>query len=370
MIHSTETKSNSIYPFSFETRDLLLDQAVLLPRLRGGSGTYEERIAIIGSGPVGLNAANILSQLGYSHVTIFEARSEVGGILAVASPSFSFPSQASKHLIELLLRPGIDVRLRAKVEHEKAFAAIVRDFDATLLAMGAQHGLSGGIRGENTLKGVFSAHDMLCEEVTVSKKALQGKVAIIGGSRTTFDAAFVALEAGARVVHIFFPGSLSELPLRVWKRVSSGRKSALHFHPFMMPISFLGTEDMDVCGLHCRQTRWVSTRRGRHLTFVPGRGCLYPIDTVLIAIDEIPDLSFLPPPLVVSGPYGPELRLVDVCTTFLPGVFAAGDVVSNMTSLHEALAQGQEAAYRIHTYLRQKATEACLAVLNEAVSLV
>lgn len=356
MIGGTETKHNHLYPFGFEASDLLLDQALLTPRLGGMCGTYEERVAILGSGPVGLNAANILAQLGYSHVTLFEARSEVGGMLSVPTPSFGFPTQASKHLIELLLRPSIEVRLRAKVEHEKEFAAIVEAYDAVLLAIGAQHSLRGGIRGENALKGVFSAHDVLCKEGSaLQKKALQGNVVIIGGGRMTFDAAFVALEAGAHVVHIFFPSSLAGLSSQAWKRVSSLRKGALQLHPFTMPISFLGTEEMDVCGVRCRQTRWVSLPQERHLTFVPGRGCLYPADAVVLAIDEIPDLSFLPPALIASGSYGPELHIVGACMTFLPHVFAAGDVVSNMTSLHEALVQGREAAYQIHTYLRQKA---------------
>ncbi|GHO48745.1 FAD-dependent oxidoreductase [Ktedonospora formicarum] len=368
MICGTETKIDRLYPFHFETSDLLLDQAVFIPHLHEMCGMYEEHVAIIGSGPVGLNAANILSQLGYRHVTLFEARSEVGGMLTVATPSFGFPSEASKHLVELLLRPGIEVRLRAKVANEDAFEAIVARYDAILLAIGAQHSLSGGIRGENALKGIFSAHDVLCAQEPVSPKALQGNVTILGGSRTTFDAAFVALEAGARTVRIFFPGSLSDLPLQVWERVSSLRKGALYLHPFTMPISFLGTEDMYVCGVRCRQIRWASPPQERHLTFVPGCGCLYPADAVVVAIDEIPDMSFLPSTFITSGSYGPELQLVGAYMTFLPNVFAAGDVVSNMTSLHEALVQGREVAYRIHTYLRQQAERAGLRALHGTAS--
>ncbi|GHO45937.1 FAD-dependent oxidoreductase [Ktedonospora formicarum] len=355
MIHTRETTSNLTYPLRFEPSDILLDHTSLIPRLRGMSGTYEERIAIIGSGPVGLNAANILTQLGYSHVTLFEARSEVGGMLNVPTPSFGFPLQASKHLIDLLLRPNIEVRLRVKVENEQAFVAIVENYDAVLLAIGAQRSMHGKIRGENALKGVLSAHDVICGEGTeVPKRALQGNVVIIGGGRMTFDAAFMALEAGACVVHILFPSSLENLSLQAWKRVSSLRKGALQLHPFTMPTSILGTEEMDVCGVRCRQTRWASSPEEGRLSFVPGRGCLFTADAVVVAIDEIPDISFLPPTLIISGSYGPELHLLEACMTSLPNVFAAGDVVANMISLHEALVQGREAANRIHAYLRQK----------------
>ncbi|GHO55810.1 FAD-dependent oxidoreductase [Ktedonobacter robiniae] len=366
MARYMETKKQSL---SSDTKNVSHEHMLLIPRLRGQGSVYEERIAIIGSGPVGLAAANILFQYGYCHVTIFDANPTVGGVLAMMTPSFGVSPQAGKQLIEMLLRPGIEVRLHTKIGREVMFEQILQDFDATLLAVGAQHGLGGGIPGEKELQGVFSALDILRNSCAVKKRFFQGSIAILGGSRAAFEVAAVVLQAGARVVHIFYPGPLSELPLQAWNRVTLLKKE-LYLHPFTMPISLIGTEDMNICGLHCRQTRWIYEEKGRRLAFVPGYGRRYPAETVIIAIEEVPDLSFLPPSMVISRPSAEELRLVDVLTTPLPGVFAAGDVMANMKSLYEAFMQGEEAAHRIHVYLRRKAEMELPAALTSSHPLM
>lgn len=331
----------------------LLDSSLLVPMAPIRHNVYNERIAIIGSGPVGLNAAHILALLGYSQITIFEASATAGGMLAFDMPSFGLSPQAGAQLLELLLRPGGILRLRTRIGRDIAFDEIRRDFDAVLLAVGVQQQVPIDLPGEDALKGVCSTLEMLSTRPFSSQSRCTGTVVVLGGSRYTFDVAVHAVEAGASSVHVCYPASLSELPVTA-RELLLRPHERISIHAFTMPKSFLGTEDMNVCGIRCQKTRWVRDDHTSHLAFVPGRGRCYPVEAVIIAIGEAPDLSFLPRGLTIATADGEELRLAGPFTTFMPGIFAAGDVIHSLESLEEALREGRDVALQIHRYLRQQ----------------
>lgn len=330
----------------------LLDYSLLVPTAPILHNIYNERIAIIGAGPVGLNAAHVLALLGYSQITIFEESATAGGMLTLDMPSFGLPPQARAQLLELLLQPGGVLRLRTRIGRDISFDEIRRDFDAVLLAVGVQQQVPIDLPGEDALEGVCSALETLSTRPFPSRSGYTGTVVVLGGSRYTFDVAARAVEAGASSVHVFYPASLSELPISAREPLLRPHER-IAIHEFTMPKSFLGTEDMNVCGIRCQKTRWVRDEHTSHLAFAPGRGRCYPVEAVIVAIGEVPDLSFLPRGLTIATACGEELRLTGPFTTLIPGIFAAGDVVHSLESLEEALREGRDVGLQIHRYLRQ-----------------
>ncbi|GHO52027.1 FAD-dependent oxidoreductase [Ktedonobacter robiniae] len=349
----TQVRASDTQPLASSTNATLLDYTMLVPNAPISHNAYTERIAIIGAGLVGLNAAHILALLGYRSITIFEESPTAGGMLTLEMPSFGLPPQARAQLLELLMRPGGTLRLHTHVGRDISFDEIYQDYDAVLLAVGVQHQASVDVPGEDALKGVYSALDTLLTRPFSSQGGCTGMVVVLGGSRYTFDVAARAVEAGASSVHVFYPASFSELPETAKKQLLRPHKR-ITFHEYTMPKSFLGTEDMHVCGIRCQRTHWIDQGQTSHLAFVPGRGQCYPVETVIVAIGEVPDLSFLPHEMTITTASGEELQLAGPFTTFVPGLFAAGDVVHDLESLEEALREGRDVGLQIHHYLRQQ----------------
>lgn len=313
------------------------------------------RVAIIGAGPAGLFAANILAQLG-SRVTIFEALPVIGGMLSVGIPANRRPEALLKQMVEIVRRPGIEMHLQTTVGRDLSFRELQEHFDAILLAVGAQQSIPLDIPGETMLQGVIPALQFLQQYHLCPHLQVQGDVAVVGGGIATIDVARLAVHAGAHSVQVFLPGTLADLPVQA-EECEAARSEGVLFHPEEMPCSILGTEDVNVHGLRCQKTRWESAPAvaKRSFTYLLGTNRWYAVDIVLVALGERPDLSFAPEieEQFVSGSSdngsGEKPRW-----TILPGIFAAGDVTSvspaHRTLLH-ALTEGYEVAHTIHHYL-------------------
>lgn len=325
----------------------------------------EKRIAIIGAGPAGLSAANILAQLDYQ-VTLFESLPVVGGMLAVGIPVDRRSEMLVERFAHIAHQPGIEVRLNTAIGHDIPFHQLQKTFDATFLAVGTQHSISCGIPGEAFLQGVIPALQFLRQYHLSPHFSVRGEVAVIGAGIATIDAARLAMRAGAHNVHVFLPGPLADLPARR-EEYEAARAEGVVFHPEEMPGSLLGTEDAFVHGMRCQKTWWEgppishtpNTTDDQQWKYFLSANRWYTVDVVLVASGEQPDLSFLSDvPLVFRQvyPWGSETT----CFTTLPGVFIAGDAVSTSLSqrtLMHALTGGYKAAHAIHQYLCNQTTQ-------------
>lgn len=317
--------------------------------------TEGKRVAIIGAGPAGLFAANILAQLG-SRVTVFEALPIIGGMLSVSIPADRRPQALVTQLADIVRQPGIDLRLQTTIGRDLSFQHLQEHFDAILLAVGTQKSAQLNIPGETMLEGVIPALHFLRQYHCCPHLQVKGDVAVIGGGMATIDVARLAKQVGAHSVQVFLPGTLADLPARA-EECEAAQAEGILFHPEEMPRSILGTEDVNVHGLRCQKTCWESRQETteRSLTYVLGTNRWYVVDIVLVALGEQPDLSFAPEieEWLASQP-ADNWSDEEACWPILPGVFAAGDVVSmapaHRTLLH-ALTGGYEAAHIIHHYL-------------------
>ncbi len=171
----------------------------------------EERVAIVGSGPAGLNAAYHLTRWGYQ-VTVFEALPVAGGMLAVGIPEYRLPREVLQADIDFITSLGVEIKVNAPVgPHLSLDDLFQQGYKAVLLAIGAHRGLRLGIRGEE-LKGVLDGVSFL-RDVNLGKKTTIGnRVAVIGGGNAAFDAARSSLRLGAKEVTIVYRRSLEEIP--------------------------------------------------------------------------------------------------------------------------------------------------------------
>ena len=332
-----------------------LEERLLIPyendRAVRASG---QRVAIIGAGPAGLSAANILAQLGYE-VTVFESLSVIGGMLAVGIPAYRRPAELVERMTAIARQPEIDVRLRTVIGRDLSFQQLQERFDAILLAVGLQQSVPLGISGEAILQGVVPAIDFL-KRYHQQQARVRGDVAVIGGGIATIDVARLAIRAGAHSVRVFLPGAVADLPALPEER-EAAEKEGVVFHPGEMPRSILGTEDVNVHGVRCqntlRATAEVMDRQS--FTYILGTDRRYFLSTVLVAVGETTDLSCLSGvDCRFSLPQESHKSEEATCATNLPGVFVAGDAASrspaSRTLLH-AFTGGYEAAHAMHVYL-------------------
>ena len=313
---------------------------------------YSERVAIVGAGPTGLSAAYYLARRGY-RVTVFDAMPVAGGMMSIGIPDYRLPREELNRDIEAMRDLGVEIRLNSAIGLDVSLDELQREYDAVLLAVGAQRSQRLGIPGEVELHGVIPATTFLKDFNLDPETKLVGDVAVIGGGSTAMDAARSALRAGARSVHILYRRTRVEMPAQA-EEVRAAIAEGIQLHELVTPVQVLGSEGQ-VRGLRCQRMALSDPDEKGRRKPVPVLGTEFdlPIDIVLVAIGEAPDPSFLPEGTSVGvAPWGGLLINPQTLATGAPGVFAAGDVTYGPKSIIHAAAHGRQAARSIHAYLR------------------
>lgn len=313
--------------------------------------TREEKIAIIGSGPAGLSAAYDLVKRGYP-VTVFESLPEPGGMLRVGIPQYRLPKEVLDAEIEYIKKLGVEIRTNIAVGKDLTIDDLLQDgYKAIFIAIGAQKNLKLGIEGEE-LKGVIHALDLLREVNLGRKVKLGNRVAVIGGGNVAVDAARTALRLGSKDVYILYRRSREEMPAYA-PEVEEAEREGVKVQFLVAPIKILG-EDGRVVAVECiRMMLGKPDESGRRRSVpIEGSEHVMELDTVIVAIGQLSDLSFLPKGVEVTR----STIVADPITleTSMPGVFAGGDVVSEPATVIDAIASGKRAAVSIDRYLRSE----------------
>ena len=316
-----------------------------------------EQVAIVGAGPTGLSAAYYLARRGYG-VTVFDAMPVAGGMMGIGIPDYRLPRVELNRDIEAIRELGVRILLNTAIGRDISLDELQEDFDAVLLAVGAQRSQSLGVSGED-LHGVIPATLFLKQFNLDPQTRIIGDVAVIGGGSTAMDAARSALREGAKTVHLLYRRSRAEMPAQA-EEVRAALEEGIILHELVAPTAILGTEEGMVQGIRCdRMVLGEPDANGRRKPVrVLGSSFDLPIDFVLIAIGEAPDPSFLPEDTRVQvAAWGGLLINKETLATGAPGIFAAGDVTYGPKSIIHAAAHGRKAAQSIHAYLRKLAPD-------------
>lgn len=314
---------------------------------------HSERIAIIGAGPTGLSAAYYLARRGYS-VTVFDAMPVPGGMMAIGIPEYRLPRAELNRDIDAIRELGVQMHFNMAVGRDLSLTQLQQEFDAVLLAVGAQRSQRLGIAGELVWKGVIPATTFLKDFNLHPETQLTGRVAVVGGGSTALDAARSALRAGAEQVAILYRRTRLEMPAQV-EEVRAALEEGIELHELVTPVQLLG-ENGKLIAARCERMRLSEPDAQGRRRPEPVLGTEFDLaaETVLVAIGEAPDPSFLPEGTSVGvAPWGGLLINPSTLATGAPGVFAAGDVTSGPTDIIHAAAHGRKAAQSIHAYLRK-----------------
>jgi NADPH-dependent glutamate synthase beta subunit-like oxidoreductase len=340
-----------------------------------------KKVAVIGAGPAGLAAAHDLSLMGYA-VTVFESTDTPGGMMYHGIPEFRLARAVIQKEIDRLLEMGAELRLNAPLTPEFGLAELRREgFESVFLSVGTQRGRDLGIEGAN-LDGVVRAIDYLLNVNHGYRMRLGRRVVVIGGGFVAFDAARMALRAavddgagassdmapaldaarsavraGVSDVVMMSLESFSEMPVR---RSAQGReefeeaqREGVRFMTQRSARRFAGSngrlERIELIGV-----KRTYDEAGRFSPeFDESISETIEADTVILAIGQQTDLSFLKPEDRVELTTQRTIK-VDRATlaTSAPGIYAGGDAAFGPRNLIEAVANGKLAALSIDNYLR------------------
>ena len=334
--------------------DWYFDHASELPEPVPFPKTKSQKIAVVGAGPCGLSCAYFLAQMGYP-TTVFEVLPVGGGMLSVAIPDFRLSREVIEKEIEYIIKCGVEIKFDTPVNVNFTVEDLRKSgFDAVFIAAGAQRSQRIGIPGEiEDLEGFYHGLRFL-RDVKVGKPVRIGRrVAVIGGGNVALDASRTSLRLGADEVDIFYRRSREEM-LVTEVEYNEALAEGVRINFLVSPTRIV-SDKWKVTGLQCIRMRLAepdASGRRRPIP-IPGSEFFVEADTVIAAVGQAPDLSFLPPDSALERTRWERL-VVDEnrLATNLPGVFAGGDFVSGPGMVIDAIAAGRRAAIAIEKYLR------------------
>ncbi len=347
------------------------------------------KVAIIGSGPVGLSAAHDLALMGYS-VTIFEAAPVAGGMLCLGIPEYRLPrSVVEAQVREILDLGGITLKLNHAAGRDFTVSGLRHEgFDAVVIAVGAQRSRDLSIPGIE-LDGVLKGIDFLLNSNLGYRFSIGKRVVVIGGGNVAMDVArsaarevlrqhpgrpqdtipsdeniaavathemmdvsLSALRMGASEVHIVCLERRHEMPAAL-EEIEEAEAEGILLHAGFGPRRVIGRNGA-VSGLEVVKTKWVFDATGRfNPAFEDHSESIIECDTVILAIGQTTKLDFLQPQDGVEvSPRGLIAADAKSLATTAPGVFAGGDCVFGPRLIIDSVGDGKRIAIGIDEYLR------------------
>ncbi|MBE0534481.1 MAG: glutamate synthase subunit beta [Phycisphaerae bacterium] len=328
-----------------------------------------KRIAVIGSGPAGLAAAQQLARAGHD-VVVFEKDEQPGGLLRYGIPDFKLAKCVIDRRLEQLRAEGVSFQTGVKVGEDVSARYLRKLFDGICLTMGAGQPRDLNIPGRG-YEHIHFAMEFLGQQnrlnagERIAGKAINARdkaVVVIGGGDTGSDCVGTARRQGAREIHqleiLPKPPERrpADTPWPTWPRImrtSTSHEEGCERRWGVMTRQFIG-RDVSVAGLHCVEVEWLKKNDEWKLKEIAGTDFELKADLVLIAMGFVH---------VEHGKLIEDLGLkldargnaaVDRHQTSEPDVFAAGDTVSGASLVVRAIDSGRGAAAAIDAWLTRK----------------
>ena len=339
---------------------------------------FDKKIAVIGSGPSGLAAAQTLNRFGYN-VTVYEKNERAGGLLALGIPDFKLDKKIIDRRVKLMEEEGVKFIYNTEAGKDISNEELEKEFDIILMSCGSKQARDLNIKGREA-KGVYLAMDFLTqqnrkvnniplynEEIDVKGK----NVLVIGGGDTGSDCVGTSVRQGAasvKQIEILNKPSETRTSKNPWPqfpmylKTSTSHKEATKVYgndPREWNVTtkeFIKDENGNLCGVKIAKVESFVNEDGR-LGFreVEGSEEIIKVDFVFLAI------GFLHPyfegllensKVELDGRGNVSANVIDFKTS-APKYFAAGDVRRGQSLVVWAISEGRNAAKAIHKYLRK-----------------
>jgi formate dehydrogenase beta subunit len=261
-------------------------------------------VAVVGAGPAGLAAAYYLAIEGYP-VTIYEALPEGfgGGMVAVGIPAYRQPRNLLQRDIDIIAAMGVEIIYSTRIGKDISLADLKAKYDAVFLAPGAHRSKPMGVEGEDKgYKGFLKGGiDFLRDAYIGVPTGMGKKVVVVGGGNTAIDCVRVALREGAEESILLYRRSRKEMPADVWE-VDGADEEGVRFEFQVLPTRIIVDANDQVTGVECvRMALGEPDASGRRRPEpMAGSEFVVECDTVIPAIGQDPDLSFIPPDLGID----------------------------------------------------------------------
>ncbi len=295
------------------------------------------KAAVIGAGPAGITIAIKLAQKGYK-VTVFETHDKIGGILRYGIPEFRLPKSILDRYYEKMLDMGILFRPNFSIGGSTSIRDLLEDgYKSVFIGTGAWRPRKLGIPGE-TFGHVFYAINYLNNPDVYR---LGDRVAVIGAGNAAMDVARTAVRHGSRHVTVLVRGEAANASPDEFEMA---KVDGVDFQYMKAPVRIVD-EGVVIADLE---------EKDGQLTEIPGSEQLFPADSVMICISQVPQDRLVN--------RDPELKLNErgnLATnedgeTTMPGVFASGDVVTGAKTVVAAVAYSKKIAEDMDQYMQSQ----------------
>jgi glutamate synthase (NADPH/NADH) small chain len=321
-----------------------------------------KRVSIVGSGPSGLAAADLLRRYGHG-VIIYEELPNPGGTAWYGIPDYHLPKNVLQYEIERIKGEGVEIKTNVKVGKDVMLSDLLAQSDAVLVTTGPKDVNKLDTPGID-LKGVHDGYQFL-EDVFVNgveeymkhpKYDLGSDILVIGAGDSALDDARVAKRLTGGNVTIVYRRTEEDAPSDP-VMVDEAKEEGIQFRYLANPKKYNGengklvSTTMDTMQLGAEDA---SGRRSPEP--VPGKEFEMKSSAVLLAVGRGPN-SFLQKQAGLKMGRKNSIAVDDHFRTSMHGVFAAGDVTTGETLVVKAMGSGRDAAQRIHEYLSGIAEE-------------
>jgi NADH-quinone oxidoreductase subunit F len=299
------------------------------------------KIAIAGAGPTGLTTAFYLAMLGHD-VTVYDAKSEAGGMLRFALPDYRLPKSVLRQEIGLIERMGVHFVFDTRIGFDMPLNELQDRYDAVFISIGTWKDSWVYLPGTE-LKGVYTALHFLEAVAKKEEIRLGRKIAIIGGGNAAIDSARTALRMGSEVM-ILYRRERRDMPA-IEEETEAAVQEGAKIVFLAAPHRIIGDADGNVKAIEVVKTRLAEyDSSGRRKPVATGEIRRFECDRVILAVGESFDLDFAR----ASGLQMKESGTIEVdrfsLETSRPTFYAGGDVISGASNVSNAMGYGKKAA--------------------------
>jgi NADPH-dependent glutamate synthase beta subunit-like oxidoreductase len=330
----------------------------------------DKRVAVIGSGPVGLTVAAELAGKGHA-VEVFEASPVAGGLMAIGIPTYRLPRDVLRAEIARIEKVGVNIHLNTPIgpKGKVTLSNLTRDFDAVFIGIGAHKprqlnlpgdGLASVVQGIELLRAINLVQQVNAAEAPAWQALLDGwlppgrktKAIVVGGGNTAMDVARSLWRLGADV-EVVYRRTRAEMPA-IPEDVEDLESEGLPVRFLSNPVRILG-QDGRVVGVECLEMKLGEPDKDGRRRPVPiaDSEFILEADLVVPAIGQLPDLACLGDRVDDFAVTRWGTFNVDAVSymTSCPGVFAGGDATSGPATVIEAIGDARKAAAAMDDYL-------------------
>ena len=325
-----------------------------------------KKIAVVGSGPAGLAAAQQLNKAGHS-VDVFERDSKIGGLLRYGIPDFKMEKNIIDRRLAVLKQEGINFFTNKEVGKNYSVENL-KKYDSVVLCGGATIKRNLPIKGSD-LNGVKQAMDFLklqnevvdgLNETSQSLNAKGKNVIVIGGGDTGSDCIGTSNRQEAKSVTNFeimskpSENRTDENPWPYWPfklKTTSSHDEGIHREWSILTKEFIGDENGKVKSLKTIEVEWIKKEGERpQLKEIIGSEKLWPCDLALMALGFTGHEPDLIDKLNLKTNTNNQI-LTKNYQTSVSNIFSAGDMRRGQSLIVWAISEGREAAYQVDKYL-------------------